>query len=97
MTDVVNDDEVRLGLQYSTQWDGLSHYGGHFDADGDGVAEQVFYNGYRMDTHFVLPDEGQPPAALALGMRSWPKAACKVAESWSTCAAPVKGRWRRRI
>jgi hypothetical protein len=68
MTDVVNDDEVRLGLQYSTQWDGLSHYGGHFDADGDGIAEQVFYNGYRMDTHFVLPTEGRPPAALALGI-----------------------------
>jgi hypothetical protein len=28
----------------------------------------VFYNGYRMDTHFVLPTEGRPPAALALGI-----------------------------
>lgn len=66
--DVVNDDEVLLGLQYSTQWDGLSHYGTCFDADDDGVAEQVFYNGYRMDEHFVLPGEGRPPAALALGI-----------------------------
>jgi hypothetical protein len=66
--DVVNDDEVLLGLQYSTQWDGLSHYGTCFDADDDGVAEQVFYNGYRMDTHFVLPAAGRAPAALALGI-----------------------------
>ncbi len=67
-TDVVNDDQVLLGLQYSTQWDGLRHYGACFDADGDGVAEQVFYNGYRMDTQFVLPGEGRAPAALALGI-----------------------------
>ncbi len=66
--DVVNDDEVRLGLQYSTQWDGLSHYGTCFDADDDGVAEQVFYNGYRMDRDFVLPGAGRAPAALALGI-----------------------------
>lgn len=66
--DVVNDDQVLLGLQYSTQWDGLSHYGTCFDADGDGHAEQVFYNGYRMDTHFVLPEKGRAPAALALGI-----------------------------
>ncbi len=69
-TDVVNDDEVRLGLQYSTQWDGLSHYGTCFDADDDGVAEQVFYNGYRMDRHFTLPDESTAPAALALGIEN---------------------------
>jgi hypothetical protein len=69
-TDVVNDDEVRLVLQYSTQWDGLSHYGAHFDADGDGVAEQVFYNGYRMDRHFVMPGDGRAPAALALGIEN---------------------------
>lgn len=68
--DVVNDDQVLLGLQYSTQWDGLSHYGTCFDADGDGVAERVFYNGYRMDTHFVLPAEGRAPAALALGIEN---------------------------
>jgi hypothetical protein len=66
--DVVNDDEVLLGLQFSTQWDGLSHYGTCFDADADGIAEPVFYNGYRMDEHFVLPAEGRPPAALALGI-----------------------------
>lgn len=66
--DVVNDDQVLLGLQFSTQWDGLSHYGTCFDADGDGIAEQVFYNGYRMDRDFVLPGAETPPAALALGI-----------------------------
>jgi hypothetical protein len=66
--DVVNDDQVLLGLQFSTQWDGLSHYGTCFDADDDGVAEHIFYNGYRIDTHFILPAEGRAPAALALGI-----------------------------
>ena len=47
LTDVVNDDVVLLGLQYSTQWDSLAHVGSRFDADGDGVAEAVFYNGFR--------------------------------------------------
>ncbi|MDP3520265.1 MAG: cyclase family protein [Hydrogenophaga sp.] len=47
LTDVVNDDVVLMSLQYSTQWDSLAHVGAHFDADGDGIAEAVFYNGYR--------------------------------------------------
>jgi len=46
-TDVVCDDLVLLTLQYSTQWDSFAHVGGLFDADGDGKAETVFYNGYR--------------------------------------------------
>ena len=41
------DDQVTLWLQYSTQWDSLAHAGAEFDADGDGVEEAVFYNGYR--------------------------------------------------
>ena len=47
LIDVVNDDRVLLHTQYSTQWDALSHVGQQFDADGDGVAEKVFYNGWR--------------------------------------------------
>lgn len=47
LTDVVNDDLVLMSLQYSTQWDSLAHVGSQFDADGDGVAEMVFYNGFR--------------------------------------------------
>jgi len=46
-TDVVCDDQVLMALQYSTQWDSFAHVGGRFDADGDGKAELVFYNGFR--------------------------------------------------
>jgi len=45
--DVFNDDVVMMHLQYSTQWDSLAHVGRLFDADGDGTAEPVFYNGNR--------------------------------------------------
>ena len=46
-TDVVSDDLAILHLQYSTQWDGLAHVGSMFDADGDGIPEPVYYNGFR--------------------------------------------------
>ncbi len=45
--DVVCDDVVLLWTQYSTQWDSFAHIGQVFDADDDGVAEVVYYNGYR--------------------------------------------------
>lgn len=48
-TDVFCDDLAILHLQYSTQWDALCHVGSQFDADGDGVAEKVYYNGFRAD------------------------------------------------
>ncbi len=51
--DVVNDDVVELNLQYSTQWDSLAHIGQLFDADGDGVPEIVYYNGFRAGEHIV--------------------------------------------
>lgn len=47
LTDVVCDDVLLMNTQYSTQWDSLAHMGSRFDADGDGVAEAVFYNGFR--------------------------------------------------
>jgi hypothetical protein len=53
--DIVCDDQVVLTLQYSTQWDSLSHVGQMFDADGDGVAEDLFYNGYRAGTDIIGP------------------------------------------
>jgi kynurenine formamidase len=53
--DVWADDVVTLSLQYSTQWDALTHVGAEFDADGDGVEEGVYYNGYRAGVDIVGP------------------------------------------
>jgi kynurenine formamidase len=53
--DIVCDDQVVLTLQYSTQWDSLAHVGQMFDADGDGIPEDVFYNGHRAGTDIVGP------------------------------------------
>ncbi|KWR91077.1 cyclase family protein [Cupriavidus sp. IDO] len=53
--DVLSDDQVLLSLQYSTQWDSLAHVGALFDADGDGVAERVYYNGFRPNSDIVGP------------------------------------------
>ncbi len=61
LTDVVNDDVVLMSLQYSTQWDSLAHVGSHFDADGDGVAEAVFYNGHRAGAA-IHPGQEDPQA-----------------------------------
>jgi kynurenine formamidase len=57
--DVWSDDMVTLWLQYSTQWDALVHQGAEFDADGDGVAEPLYYNGFRAGVDIVGP---QPDA-----------------------------------
>lgn len=66
--DVFCDDKVELCLQYSTQWDALAHVGALFDADGDGEAEKVYYNGYRGGED-ILPDCGDGhPRARALGI-----------------------------
>jgi len=51
------DDVVTLALQYSTQWDSLAHVGAEFDADGDGVEEAVYYNGYRAGVDLVGPSD----------------------------------------
>ena len=79
-TDVVCDDRVLLTLQYSTQWDSLAHVGQMFDADGDGVAEDVFYNGFRANTDIagpsiftgdrVEPNDLAPPGAHRLGVEN---------------------------
>jgi kynurenine formamidase len=53
--DVWADDVVTLSLQYSTQWDALTHVGAEFDADGDGIEEAVYYNGYRAGVDIVGP------------------------------------------
>lgn len=68
-TDVVCDDAFCVHSQYSTQWDALSHVGGVFDADDDGRAEVVFYNGYRLGEHVLVPKEGDSVGgAHALGI-----------------------------
>ena len=76
-TDIVSDDRVLLTLQYSTQWDSLAHVGGHFDADGDGKAEPLYYNGWRAGIDVVGPHDygtgaepGKPPAARRLGIEN---------------------------
>ena len=65
-TDVVCDDLAILHLQYSTQWDSFAHVGSHFDADGDGVAEAVFYNGFRAGIHVVGPDDPADAGAVSV-------------------------------
>jgi hypothetical protein len=64
MVDVINDDLAILHLQYSTQWDGFAHVGSLFDADGDGVPEPVFYNGYRGASDFPGPSGARDAGAL---------------------------------
>lgn len=68
--DVWADDVVTLSLQYSTQWDSLAHVGAEFDADGDGLEEAVYYNGYRAGVDLVGPSpdargDGGPHQAFA--------------------------------
>jgi kynurenine formamidase len=56
-TDVVCDDLAILHLQYSTQWDSFAHVGQMFDANGDGLPEPVFYNGFRGGFHIFGPTD----------------------------------------
>lgn len=62
-SDVMSDDMVLMSLQYSTQWDSFAHVGALFDADGDGVDEPVYYNGFAGGIDIVPAQED--PAALA--------------------------------
>ncbi len=57
MTDVISDDSVLMSLQYSTQWDSFAHVGSQFDANGDGIAEIVYYNGWNGLEHLIAPTE----------------------------------------
>jgi len=68
--DVSCDEAVTLYSQYSTQWDSLAHIGSVFDADGDGVPEPVYYNGFRPGEHVGgSPGDGQL-GARALGIEN---------------------------
>ncbi|MCH9675646.1 MAG: cyclase family protein [Gammaproteobacteria bacterium] len=53
-TGVVSDDAVLIHNQHSSQWDSFAHMGALFDADDDGVAERIQYNG-----HSVYDAEGR--------------------------------------
>jgi hypothetical protein len=64
MTDVINDDVAILHLQYSTQWDALSHVGALFDANGTGTEVPTFYNGYQGGVDLAGPSDGKDAGAL---------------------------------
>ena len=66
ITDIESDDLVTFHTQYSTHWDGLAHIGGFFDADGDGVAERIYYNGFRAGSDVVPPADGTSASRLGL-------------------------------
>ena len=96
--DVWADDVVTLSLQYSTQWDSLAHVGAEFDADGDGVEEAVYYNGYRAGTDLVGPSTDAPRRRQRPRVRSpstsasstWRSTACRAAacsSTWPTTSA----------
>lgn len=76
MKEIVCDDRVTLSLQYSTQWDALCHMGYEFDAQGQGVEEATYYNGFRAHDHVCGPFDylhGReamqgPHGAFALGI-----------------------------
>lgn len=68
--DLVCDDAVTLSTQYSTQWDSLAHWGRMFDADGDGVDEPVYYNGFRGGEHLQGSQGEAGPYAHRLGMEN---------------------------
>ncbi len=82
--DVICDDLALIYLQYSTQWDSFAHAGQMFDADGDGVPEPCFYNGYRGGSDIpeaidqgpgpngeARPDRFVQPGTKALGIETF--------------------------
>ena len=99
--DVWADDVVTLALQYSTQWDSLAHVGAEFDADGDGIEEPVYYNGYRAGSTW----SGRSPTRRATGASTspsrttsawstWPSTACRGAVCSSTWPTTSGHDWR---
>ncbi|MBA3478354.1 MAG: cyclase family protein [Lautropia sp.] len=69
-TDGISDDLAILHLQYSTQWDSLAHVGQLFDANGDGIPEAVYYNGYRAGQEVVGPASADDAGIGASGSAS---------------------------
>jgi kynurenine formamidase len=84
-TDVVNDDLVVLHTQYSTQWDAFGHVGARFDADGDGDAEEVYYNGWRAGVDVLGPSDVRDAGLDSLGAT----AGASLGEASTSHAGPV--------
>src|SRR5690606_21225643 len=61
--DVLSDDLAILHLQYSTQWDALSHVGSLFDVDGNGTKTAVYYNGFAAGRDVIGPADTQEAGA----------------------------------
>ena len=68
--DVSSDECFTMHSQYSTQWDSFAHVGSRFDADGDGEAERVYYNGFCPDDHVKGPDDPDGMGARKLGVEN---------------------------
>lgn len=66
-SDLMCDDLVVLHTQYSTQWDAFGHEGAFFDADDDGTAEPVYYNGWRAGTDVTGPASPEDAGLGSLG------------------------------
>lgn len=67
---VMSDDGVVLHTQYSTQWDSLAHWGQMFDADGDGIPEPLYYNGFLAGEHLRDAHHAHGPYAHRLGIEN---------------------------
>ena len=90
-TDLICDDAAVLHTQYSTHWDALSHVGFMFDADGDGVPEPRYYNGFRAGVDIVGPAD--PADAGAVGVFEAKSTSCAKALGIEGMAATgVQGR-----
>ncbi len=76
-TDVISDDLAIIHLQYSTQWDSLAHVGQMFDANGDGLPEPVYYNGFRAGTDILGPRDASDAGATG----EMPKRSTSIAKS----------------
>jgi hypothetical protein len=75
VTDVFSDDDAMLSLQYSTHWDSLSHVGQTFDIQGNGAAEDVFYNGFRATIDIAgSPGDGDCKGVRRLGVENMAEA-----------------------
>lgn len=75
--DISSDECVTLWSQYSTQWDSFAHVGSRFDADGDGEAEALYYNGFRAGEHVKAPDDPDGMGARRLGVENMARNGCQ--------------------